>query len=54
MTGAISGAYHGRKGIPGRWLDHLEEGQKGRGYVEELAAGLWSLLSNSQSCNSLK
>ena len=50
MTGAISGAYHGRKEIPGRWLDKLEEGQKGRGYVEELAAGLWLLLSDSQSC----
>lgn len=47
MTGAISGAYHGRKGIPGRWLDKLEEGQKGRGYVEELAAGLWLLLCKS-------
>ncbi len=45
MTGAISGAYHGRQGIPERWLEKLEEGQKGRGYVEELAAGLWFLLS---------
>jgi len=27
--------------------DQLEEGQKGGGYVEELAARLWFLLSNS-------
>lgn len=41
MTGAISGAYHGKQGIPERWLDKLEDGPKGRRYVEELAAELW-------------
>jgi poly(ADP-ribose) glycohydrolase ARH3 len=37
MTGAIAGARHGASSIPGRWLDALEEGDKGRTYVIELA-----------------
>lgn len=36
MTGALAGAFYGRAAIPGRWLDALEEGKKGRSYVEEL------------------
>ncbi|SMB97036.1 poly(ADP-ribose) glycohydrolase ARH3 [Thermanaeromonas toyohensis ToBE] len=44
MTGAISGAYHGKDGIPPRWLDKLENGSKGRRYVEELAAELWKVV----------
>lgn len=43
MTGAISGAYHGKQGIPSRWLDRLEDGYKGRSYVEELALRLWEI-----------
>jgi poly(ADP-ribose) glycohydrolase ARH3 len=40
MTGAISGASHGAGAIPRRWLDALEEGARGRGHVERLAARL--------------
>jgi poly(ADP-ribose) glycohydrolase ARH3 len=40
MTGAIAGAYHGLQGIPGEWLDPLENTGKGRDYVLRLAFGL--------------
>jgi poly(ADP-ribose) glycohydrolase ARH3 len=43
MTGAISGAYHGKKGIPQRWLDVLENGERGRDYIEMLAEKLWEI-----------
>lgn len=45
MTGAISGAYHGKKGIPQRWLDVLENGERGRDYIEMLAEKLWEIKS---------
>ncbi len=45
MTGAISGAYHGKKGIPQRWLDVLENGKRGRDYIEMLAEKLWEIKS---------
>ena len=45
MTGAISGAYHGKSGIPQRWLNVLENGERGRGYIEMLAEKLWELKS---------
>jgi poly(ADP-ribose) glycohydrolase ARH3 len=37
MTGAIAGARHGASGIPDRWLDALEDGEKGRRHVARLA-----------------
>jgi poly(ADP-ribose) glycohydrolase ARH3 len=37
MTGAIAGARSGAAAIPARWLDALENGPKGRTYVEGLA-----------------
>jgi len=40
MTGAIVGARDGAATIPTRWLDALEEGPRGRGYVEQLAVRL--------------
>lgn len=43
MTGATSGAYHGKRGIPKRWLDVLENGERGRNYIETLAEKLWEL-----------
>jgi poly(ADP-ribose) glycohydrolase ARH3 len=43
MTGAIAGARHGRGGLPRRWLDALENGEKGRDYVEHLAMRLYRL-----------
>ncbi len=45
MTGAISGAYHGKKGIPQRWLDVLENSERGRDYIEMLAEKLWEIKS---------
>jgi poly(ADP-ribose) glycohydrolase ARH3 len=37
MSGALAGAYHGASGLPGRWVDALEERDKGRTYVLGLA-----------------
>jgi poly(ADP-ribose) glycohydrolase ARH3 len=37
MSGAISGARHGARSIPRRWLDSLEQGGRGRSHVEQLA-----------------
>jgi len=41
MAGAIAGAYHGYQKIPSRWLDKLENGEKGRDYVINLANDLY-------------
>ncbi|MDI6890804.1 MAG: ADP-ribosylglycohydrolase family protein [Thermodesulfovibrionales bacterium] len=43
MTGAIAGAYHGKEGIPHRWLNDLENGLLGRTYIEELARSLFRI-----------
>jgi len=40
MTGAISGAIHGGSSVPRHWLDALEDGDRGRTYVEQLATRL--------------
>lgn len=40
MAGAIAGARVGMTGIPHRWLDALEDGERGRRYVESLAGRL--------------
>ena len=41
MTGAIAGARYGAEAIPSRWLDALEEGDRGRSFVEDLARRVW-------------
>ncbi|HLM94434.1 MAG TPA: ADP-ribosylglycohydrolase family protein [Gaiellaceae bacterium] len=41
MAGAIAGARHGLGAIPTRWLEALEEGDRGRSYVDDLAQRLW-------------
>ncbi|MFQ5866107.1 MAG: ADP-ribosylglycohydrolase family protein, partial [bacterium] len=41
MTGAIAGAFHGISKIPGRWLDDLENDDKGRDYVIKQATLLY-------------
>jgi len=41
MAGAIAGARDGITAIPARWLDALENGDRGRSYVEDLARRLW-------------
>jgi poly(ADP-ribose) glycohydrolase ARH3 len=48
MTGAIAGARDGAAGIPERWLKALEDGPRGRTYVERLAECLSSDLRDSQ------
>jgi poly(ADP-ribose) glycohydrolase ARH3 len=40
MAGAIAGARFGASAIPQRWLDGLEDGQRGRRYVDALAVEL--------------
>lgn len=40
MTGAITGARDGAETIPLRWLDALEDGERGRSYVEALVPAL--------------
>jgi len=43
MTGAISGAFYGVEGIQSSWKNELEDGEKGRSYIEKLAKELWSI-----------
>jgi poly(ADP-ribose) glycohydrolase ARH3 len=40
MTGAIVGARHGAEAIPAEWIELLEDGERGRTYVERLAERL--------------
>jgi poly(ADP-ribose) glycohydrolase ARH3 len=40
MTGAIAGARDGLHSIPPRWLAALEDGERGRSYVDRLARSL--------------
>jgi poly(ADP-ribose) glycohydrolase ARH3 len=40
MAGALAGAACGSTSIPARWLDALEDGERGRRYVERLAGAL--------------
>lgn len=37
MTGALAGAYHGASSLPARWVEPLENGERGRDYVLGLA-----------------
>jgi poly(ADP-ribose) glycohydrolase ARH3 len=40
MAGAVAGARFGASAIPKRWLDALEDGERGRRHVEDLARQL--------------
>jgi poly(ADP-ribose) glycohydrolase ARH3 len=40
MAGALAGATYGSRSIPARWLDALEDGRRGRRYVERLGGDL--------------
>jgi poly(ADP-ribose) glycohydrolase ARH3 len=40
MAGALAGAAYGAASIPARWLDALENGHRGRRYVERLSGAL--------------
>lgn len=37
MAGAVAGAYHGADALPVRWTQALEEGEKGKSYILQLA-----------------
>ncbi len=37
MAGAVAGAHHGAQALPPRWVQALEEGEKGRDYITRLA-----------------
>jgi poly(ADP-ribose) glycohydrolase ARH3 len=41
MAGAVAGALHGVKAIPSDWWDALENGPKGRDYVQQLTEALF-------------
>jgi poly(ADP-ribose) glycohydrolase ARH3 len=43
MAGAVAGAYHGAEALPRRWTQALEEGNKGKGYVIDLAERLFDI-----------
>ena len=43
MTGAIAGAYRGEGGIPKGWLDVMDDDDRGKGYVRDLAIKLSGL-----------
>ena len=43
MVGSILGALHGHGWIPGRWIDGLENGERGRDYAARLAVQLAEL-----------
>ncbi len=45
MAGAVAGAYHGADRLPRRWLEVLENDDKGRDYVVSLADRLWRIRS---------
>jgi poly(ADP-ribose) glycohydrolase ARH3 len=42
MTGAICGAYYGDQAIPSEWLARLEDGEKGKRYIQRLAEELYN------------
>ncbi|UCD85008.1 MAG: ADP-ribosylglycohydrolase family protein [Deltaproteobacteria bacterium] len=43
MAGAVAGAYHGVSGIPERWMEQLENGERGRDFALGLAESLFEL-----------
>jgi poly(ADP-ribose) glycohydrolase ARH3 len=45
MAGAVAGAFHGAEALPHRWTQALEEGDKGKSYVMELADRLLNLVT---------
>jgi len=40
MAGAVAGAFWGQASIPKQWLDVMENGEKGKDYISELASRL--------------
>ena len=43
MTGAISGAFYGEGAIPKGWIGKLEEGEKGKSYIQRLGEVLYRI-----------
>jgi len=48
MTGALAGALHGIEAVPKRWLEALDNGEKGRDYIMGLAERLWERKSTAR------
>ncbi|NDJ78842.1 MAG: hypothetical protein GYB65_21535, partial [Chloroflexi bacterium] len=48
ITGAIAGALHGVSAIPARWLDTLENGERGRDAAQDLAGRLYATWNTRQ------
>jgi poly(ADP-ribose) glycohydrolase ARH3 len=48
MAGAVAGAYHGGEALPHRWTRALEEGDKGKEYVLELADRLLDMATEER------
>ncbi len=42
MAGATAGAYYGESGLPARWIDNMENEEKGKDYVIKLADTLYA------------
>lgn len=49
MAGAVAGAYHGAEALPRRWTQALEEGDKGKGYIVELADRLLDIATKEKT-----
>ncbi len=50
MVGAIVGAHVGEKGLPGDWIEQLEDGPRGRSFARDLADRLfWTWWKNHQT-----
>jgi len=48
MTGAICGAYYGDQAIPSEWLARLEDEEKGKRYIAQLAEELYYITTAEQ------
>jgi poly(ADP-ribose) glycohydrolase ARH3 len=51
MAGAVAGAAHGAASIAARWMEALEDGPRGRRYVEGLAGAL-AAAATARACQS--
>ncbi len=48
MTGAICGAYYGDQAIPSEWVARLEDGEKGKRYIQRLADELLTVWNRKE------
>ncbi len=48
MTGAICGAYYGDQAIPSEWVARLEDEEKGKRYIQQLAEELYYISAEQE------